>query len=403
MLRKSIFIGIALPLTLLICEGLLFLTEQFSPKYKAISEKAVVILPDNKLGHRPSPHYPEHDSKGFRNEAVPSPGEAFVVALGDSQTYGAGVSRNSAWPQQLEKLSGWKTYNMAYGGYGPVHSLFLLEEALEMRPKIIVEAFYAGNDLYDSYFHVYEGGHFPQLKSTDKALLQALKELKESNSLSKSLKQETRIAQNMKQIEFGNFRSFISEYSNLYGLLRAVKRFLNIELRDWDYYRQSAMQTPQSTMPFERGSIKTVFSFGFRFIGVDLQNPIIKEGMRIYLESIRRLHATAKENGVAFLALLIPTKESVFKDAILKQNKDLPEKFLQLVKNEEEIIRESERFFKTHQVPFRSCLPPLRASVQNDEQPFPMSWDGHLNQTGQRVLAECAFNSLKKFNLIKKS
>jgi len=400
MLKKFFFIGITLIITIIACEVLLFLAEQFSPRYKAISEKKVVILPDRDLTHRPSPHYPEHDSKGFRNEIVPSPGETSVVALGDSQTYGAGVSRNSAWPQQLEKLSRLKTYNMAYGGYGPVHSMFLIEEALEMHPKIILEAFYTGNDLYDSYVHVYQGGHFPELKSTQKNLLQELKKLKESKSLSKSLNQETRIAQNMAQIKFGNFRSFISEYSNIYGLLRAMTRFMNLELRDWEYYRQSALQTPQSTMPFERGPIKTVFSFGFRFIGVDLQNPMIQEGMRISLESIRRLHSTAKENGVAFLALLIPTKESVFKDTVLQQNQNAPEKFMKLVENEEQLIRKSEDFFNSHQVPFQSCLPSLRASVRNGQQPFPMSWDDHLNHTGQQVLAECAFNSLKKFHLI---
>lgn len=401
MLRKLFFISITLIMTIITCEVLLFLAEQFSPKYRGISEKNVVILPDQKLAHRPSPHYPEHDSKGFRNETVPSPGEPFIVALGDSQTYGAGVPRDSAWPQQLEKLSGLNTYNMAYGGYGPVHSMFLIEEALEMRPKIILEAFYTGNDLYDSYFHVYEKGHFPELKSTNENLLLALRKLKESKSMSKSLHQEKRIAQNMEQIKFGGLRSFISEYSNIYGLLRAVKRFMNIELRDWEYYRQSALQTPESTMPFERGPIKTVFSFGFRSIGVDLQNPTIKEGLRISLEAIRRLHSTAKKNGVAFLALLIPTKESVFKDAVLQQNKNAPEKFIKLVENEEQLIRESESFFKTHQVPFQSCLPHLRASVRNGQQPFPMSWDGHLNHTGQQVLAECAFKSLKKFHIIK--
>jgi hypothetical protein len=29
-----------------------------------------------------------------------------------------------------------------------------------------------------------------------------------------------------------------------------------------------------------------------------------------------------------------------------------------------------------------------------------MSWDGHLNKIGQQVMAECAFDSLKNFQLI---
>jgi len=49
-------------------------------------------------------------SAQFRSQGVS------IVCIGDSQTYGSGVgvTREQAWPQRLEKLSGQKTYNMGF-------------------------------------------------------------------------------------------------------------------------------------------------------------------------------------------------------------------------------------------------------------------------------------------------
>ena len=119
---------------------------------------------DNELGIRPNPnYYPGYDKKGFRNKSIPN--DVFLIAIGDSQTYGTGVNAEQAWPQQVESLEKIKTYNMAYGGYGPTHYLLLLNEAIVMHPKLIIVTFYTGNDLFDSYDHVYIGGKLRELRS----------------------------------------------------------------------------------------------------------------------------------------------------------------------------------------------------------------------------------------------
>ena len=123
-------------------------------------------IENNRLGHRPNPKLPGHDSNGFRNVSVPK--EAKIVALGDSQTYGAGVEPTDAWLRQLEYLMKKPVYRMAYGGYGPAHSLILWEEAASLNPDIYLEAFYSGNDLYDSFKLVYSQGKLPELKAANK-------------------------------------------------------------------------------------------------------------------------------------------------------------------------------------------------------------------------------------------
>ncbi|MBU6433714.1 MAG: hypothetical protein KJS98_10410, partial [Nitrospirae bacterium] len=49
---------------------------------------------------------------------------------------------------------------MAADGYGPAQYVLLLEEALALKPKVIIAAYYYGNDIYDSYQFVYRIGDF---------------------------------------------------------------------------------------------------------------------------------------------------------------------------------------------------------------------------------------------------
>ncbi len=133
------------------------------------------VIQDQRLGYRPNPAHPEHDQRGFRNKFVPV--AADIVALGDSQTYGVDVSLDRAWPHQLADLAKLQVYSMAYGGYGPVHSLFLFEEAKKLHPRLIIETFYAGNDLYDSYSIVYDRQQYVELKSTEEKILSAIQTL----------------------------------------------------------------------------------------------------------------------------------------------------------------------------------------------------------------------------------
>jgi len=82
-------------------------------------------LPDPQLIYRGNPKFPEHDSNGFRNDSVPK--TADIVAIGDSQTYGNGVSPDEAWPRVLARLSFCRVYSMALGGYGPLQYEVLAE------------------------------------------------------------------------------------------------------------------------------------------------------------------------------------------------------------------------------------------------------------------------------------
>ena len=50
----------------------------------------------------------------------------------------------------------------------------LLDEALELQPKLIVATFYSGNDLQDAIADVYHGGAPPDLKNPDESIVKVV-------------------------------------------------------------------------------------------------------------------------------------------------------------------------------------------------------------------------------------
>ncbi len=117
---------------------------------------------------RGNPLYPAHgtlgphDLLGFRNHAVPRMAE--LVIIGDSQTYGNNAVLSDNWPNQLARALNRPAddvYSMAVGGWGAVQYLAMFEKGLRFQPRVIVIAFYSGNDPLDSFHMAYWGGSGP--------------------------------------------------------------------------------------------------------------------------------------------------------------------------------------------------------------------------------------------------
>lgn len=105
------------------------------------------------------------DLLGFRNLAVPN--RADVVVIGDSQTYGINVAFEESWPRRLSAAlapGGTLVYSMATGGWGAVQYLDMFEKALAFEPRVIVVAYYSGNDAAESFRLAYGVDHWADLR-----------------------------------------------------------------------------------------------------------------------------------------------------------------------------------------------------------------------------------------------
>ena len=386
--RETFFAGVMIAVTLVFLEAGLQIAAAIFPGVAALLSRTGMYpaIEDDLLGWRPNSEFMGHDPKGFRNAVVPE--RVFIVALGDSQTYGFGVSREEAWPKQLEMLGHITTYNMSFSGYGPTHSLALLNEALQLRPKLVIEAFYAGNDLYDSYNHVYRLKQLPYLRTEDKETLNAISE-KEAAAPFPS-RYSRLYAKPGAEPHRSDLREFFAEHSKIYGLFRAL----------YEFSETVASAPPiKDSFVFHYGGLRTTLTPRYRLRAVDLSDPRIVEGHRVSLEAVRLLKEQSESNSVGFIVLLLPTKEMVFKDFVEKSTEIIPIDYQQLVENEQDIWTESKRFFQNRGICVIDALPALKKSIENGAQPYHESGDGHPTSIGQRIIAELVLSKIRNATL----
>src|SRR5262249_37665666 len=139
------------------------------------------ILPDPIFVNRAKPMIDDqfvagpHDILGFRNRSVPD--TADIITIGDSQTYGNNVPVEYDWPSRLRSfISDTKSaqvYNMSCGGWDGIQYFEIMKAALRFRPRVVVVAFYSGNDPVGAFADVYGAPRWkdfrldPQLRAED--------------------------------------------------------------------------------------------------------------------------------------------------------------------------------------------------------------------------------------------
>lgn len=136
------------------------------------SASADALIPDPVLKWRHAPGFRgrfthpdfagepfEVNARGYRDvdwPTAPAADEFRVLVLGDSLTVGLGVRREETFCALLQKTLAARTtrtvrvLNAGVSGYGPGEEAFVLHElAEELRPNLVIAAFYDGNDLED--------------------------------------------------------------------------------------------------------------------------------------------------------------------------------------------------------------------------------------------------------------
>lgn len=376
-------------------------------------------LPDERLGYRPNPAYPGHDRKGFRNPRVLK--TAHIVALGDSQTYGSGVEAHEAWPRILEAMSKRSVYSMAFGGWGPAHSLLLWDEAIELKPTVVIEAFYAGNDLYDSFNLVYNKGQLPGLKTDDRHQRDLVTRAEEAEPIAGRVKRIFRMGRATSRQtdksppapssgEGKSKGSWFSRYSKLYGLLRRTRYELTrprpkaktppSEQEQWLNAQAFAETYSQYYQVFSNERSRTIFSAEYRLSAVNLDDPRIGEGQRISLEAIGRMQQCAADDGIRFIVLLIPTKELVFSK---QANGVASASYHAHLRNERRLWEQTKEYLEEHSIEYVDALRPLQAQLEAGPQPYKVTRNGHPNAHGHRVIAQTVHSLLNGAQIQRKA
>jgi len=377
--------------TLVAIEVTLQLVCLISPKADGLlSSRTGLHVPDPKLGTRPTSNFPEHDARGWRNEKIASRPE--VVALGDSMTYGVWARREDAWPQQLERIGNIRTYNMAYGGYEPIRYLILSDEALELKPKLVIEAIYAGNDLWEAYESVYADGRAPELRTADEALLKEFSAKDKEVSVWDVSRDRFEPRRALKDV--------LGKYSRIYGMLWLFKAMVMPDHTwPWFWIKYQAAGFPPWEV-FQYDGIRTILTPSYRLLALDQTDPRIREGLRLSLEAIKRTNDRLNAAGVRFLVLFIPTKELVLEPYPGSTQLKNPEACERQRANEKQMWQAMREHLVSHGIPFADPLPELRRSVESGKSPFLINHDAHPNAEGHRAIALSAVSEIRERRLL---
>ena len=98
--------------------------------------------------------------RGALHSGTPAPGVTRIVMLGDSVTFGSGVSDGETFSQILDARPGLEVVNLGVDGYGTDQALLRLEhEGLALHPDVVVLNFCVRNDYFDNALPValYDG------------------------------------------------------------------------------------------------------------------------------------------------------------------------------------------------------------------------------------------------------
>jgi hypothetical protein len=367
---KNIFLlAFSTFIALIIGEGILrFL-------YHPIDHLKPQRINDPVLGTRIKPHSAHYDAWGFRNLLVPD--SADIIAIGDSMTFGINATFDHTWPAALHRLLNRSVYNISLGGYGPPQYLYLLEnKAFLLKPSLVIIGFYFGNDIMNSYYHIYHYDYFKELR--DKNLYQEVKKTASEPAVHKN--KWFQIIQ--RWYREGSIHDWMRSHSIFYDLFRHQIR------KTGAYWAQKTSLVQEASIQSDNKNISTIFTPQIRLDALNMDAVEVKEGLRITLELFAQMKAVCDKQEVQMLVVLIPTKESVY-STLIEGNPDLTDSSIvdKLIKNERQINQIIKYFFAENNIAHIDVLPSLQLEI-GKKRIYPAYSDGHPNKQGYEVISK---------------
>jgi len=268
---------------------------------------------------------------------------------------------------------------MGLGGYGPNQYFDLLTtKALKLKPRLIVVGLYIGDDFENAFLMTYGLEHWAHLRALP------------SEQVNFDIWEKPSSEDWHKQV-----RIWLSRHSVLYQLLfhgPLLGRFQGeFQIRNADRFSTSV-----TTLAVPDRKILEAFRPEGALRVLDQGDERIREGMRITFKLLAEANEAARQSGVGFLVVVIPTKEMVFAD-YLEHNREirLSDTIDSLLANERVAREKTFSFLKDSRIPYVDTLPTLRRHVS--EQLYARTaTDMHPNSNGYRVIGEAVFDALGK-------
>ena len=279
-----------------------------------------------------------NDILGFRNKSVPN--DADIIIIGDSQTYGNNVLIWDNWPHQLRNhISGDAVvYSMAIGGWGALQYYYALAKALVFRPRLVIIAFYTGNDPAETF----------------------------------SLAQASEI-----------WSEFIPPDTNL-------KKY---KLPEVNF---PAPPEEQWKVDFPDG-ITTVFTPQVRHAS-NAKTESVDIAYGIMVNVAKKIYELSKNEGVEVFFTIIPTKEYVYAKKVIESNIPMNESYNLLIEDESDRIDSfSMRLDEINSGHYIDIANGLQREALKPLQLYPTDINGHPLTPGYGIIADEISKKIQTF------
>jgi hypothetical protein len=307
------------------------------------------IIPDPYV-KRAKPLFPDlggmgpNDLLGFRNRSIPN--VADIVIIGDSQTYGNNASLETNWPNlfmsnlRAANNKNINHYDMAVGGWGAIEYLEIFYKSLAFQPKMLVVAFYTGNDPLETFRLAYSNNRWKTYQ-TDKSLS----------------------IDDMPHVEFPPPKE------DLWGVTFNDK-------------------------------VETVFTPKNRLHSNE-KSSVVQAGYDAMLIVAKEIAKVCEENNISPVFTIIPTKELVYFEKIKNEITDIPKDYSTLVGNELEYIRWlSTELARIKGTQFINLVKVLQKAALKPVSLYPDDGNGHPIATGYKIIADQLAKEIKIERLI---
>jgi lysophospholipase L1-like esterase len=342
------------------------------------------------------------DGEGFRNAATRKAIE--VAALGDSFTDALTMAADAAWPAQLERRLGLVVQNYGTASFGPQQERLVLQDyALTHHPRVVVLAFFAGNDIRDAE-------RFEEFEHGDHTLTQPT------------------IGWPIKDIVIRADTWYLTSALQAAAGVAAANAATPALPNDDAVGPPSASSSPAGSPSFDRGVFTVpanghTLRWAFMPPYLDLLNfsegdLAARRGWALALENIRGMQRASSEAGARFVLMFIPFKSQVYLPLLERtfSGADLA-KALQFSLPDTQsglpnVARLSQnrlaqnalmrRFCEQAGIPFLDLTTALQERVESGENMY-FPDDSHLNEAGEALAAATLAEFLQKQGLIKTS
>ena len=279
-----------------------------------------------------------NDILGFRNLEVPDVSD--VVVLGDSQTYGINEMLPFNWPNQMKMMLAGKNatvYAMATDGWSAIQYLYMVKYATLFKPRVIVIAYYTGNDPLECFMMAYGDPQWKQLRP--------------DHSLSSS------------------------------DLPKVSPKIPNSER--WE-------------VTFKDG-ITTTFTPKYR-LASNQDTPVVHAGYEIMLSAAQQIADIATQRGVHVIFTIIPTKELVYARKVESEKLHAPPDYERLIVAEKaNIERLAKGLIAIKNADYIDLVNPLQKTAMGKRVLYRRGIDGHPAPGGYEVIARTLTPAVGKY------